>query len=159
MGSEQTRTHTNPGLGRRASTLIHLINGLAVAICRLGDAAGLLRVGLGHGRAPAELVLDLSELDALELSEQLDANGTGVLLAGGDVGDLFQLALGRQARVLLDGRADGYRVGGVKAPRDGANGDQCSGGSCCHDFGELRELRIFDLCLMVNSDMFHYHFI
>lgn len=75
--------------------LIHLVNSLAVAIRRLRDATGLLRIGLGHGRTPVELVLDLSELDALELCKQLDADGAGVLLAGRDVGDLFQLALRR----------------------------------------------------------------
>ncbi|MCV5062962.1 hypothetical protein OFM35_31290, partial [Escherichia coli] len=57
--------------------------------------------------APAELILDLSELNALELGEKLKAKVPGVLLAIGEVGDclLFGLFVEGDTSVLLGSSA------------------------------------------------------
>lgn len=74
----------------RVEFLIHLTDAHVPPIRPVGHhlvADGLSEVILGELGAPAKFVIDLARLDSLELREQLQAQGTRVLLAVGDVRD------------------------------------------------------------------------
>lgn len=78
--------------------------------------------------APAELVLDLTTLDALELLQELDAGGTGLVAA------VLELEL-------VAARAHG----------DALDGHEGGGGAGGHDLVEGGDFLVFDLGGMVVS--------
>ncbi len=106
------------------------------AVARRSFANHALAVFLGDLEAPAKLVLQLAELDALEVGEQLDTERAGFLIAIGDVRDGLLAVLGRHARVLRQQAA---------APGDGPDGHEGSRGASCHDLLEVGKLTVLNL--------------
>lgn len=148
---------TPPGSGlkllpnQRHTSLVHLVNGRRRAV-------GLLlphdrrAVRLADGHVPAELVLELAQLDALERRQKLEAGLARVLLARGDVRHRLLARLGAADPLVLLGR-EGLRRGRVHAARDGADRHQGGGGARGHDFGEGGELAVLDLyCVMLSVE-------
>lgn len=78
---------------------------------------------------PAELVLDLAALDALQLLEELDAHGTGLVAA---VLELELVVLG--------------------AHGDALDGDESGGGAGGHDLVESLDFVVFDLEGKMSAD-------
>lgn len=111
----RTRNLRVDGYHDRPEFLIHLADAHVTPIRPVGHHLVpdcLPAVLVGKLGAPAELVVDLARLDALELREQLQAQGTRVLLAVGDVCDRL-VGLGgvkRQSGVGLDSGGPGLGI-------------------------------------------------
>jgi hypothetical protein len=103
----------------------------SLRIPRVGTALGLVVLAssvLLDLVAPSELVLDLTALDTLELLQELDASGTGLIAA------VLELEL-------VAARAHG----------DALDGDEGGGGAGGHDLVEGRDFLVFDLKNMMVS--------
>ena len=97
----------------------------SLRITRVGTTLGLVVLAssvLLDLVAPAELVLDLTALDALELLQELHASGTGLIAA------VLELEL-------VAARAHG----------DALDGDESGGGAGGHDLVEGGDFLVFDL--------------
>lgn len=104
----------------------HLPNSLCLASARASSAALHLVVLassiLLDSLAPTELVLDLTTLDALELLEELDTGGAGLVAAALEL-------------ELVVARAHG----------DALDRDESGGGTGGHDLVKGRDLLVLDL--------------
>lgn len=81
--------------------LVHLVDRLAVSVGRLRHTLCFLAVFRTHGGTPAEAILGLAQLNGLELCEQLQADGPGILLALVDVCDLLGFSITRHPLVVF----------------------------------------------------------
>lgn len=120
--------------------LIHLIHRRCIRLMHTIHAHNILAISLRNRKPPTKLILLLTQLNALQVRQHLQANGSSILLALGNVRHRLRL---RRLRNICSGS----ETAGATA-RDAPDGHQRGGRSSGKDLAEGRQLGVLDDALL-----------